>query len=156
MCGKCSVWPPRDRLRATFSENRATRLTPPASGLDLSKKFMLRRASRHHKRDANHKDVDEVLTSFGWTCIDTSGEGGGFPDMVIGLDGITDLVEVKDGEDADFTDDQIAFYRTWRGSKVVVIPSKQAAIAWAAKTRHNRRVASQQKQLTAIAEGSNK
>lgn len=98
--------------------------------------------ARRHKRDATHADIAEALKAFGWSVKDTSKFGEGFPDMVIGLNGITDLVEAKDGPNALWTPAQLEFMRTWRGSPVVRLDSKQHAIEWATRTRHERRRAS--------------
>ena len=94
-----------------------------------------------HHRDTTHKPIAEVLESFGWTVIDTSAIGPqvpGFPDMMIGLGGVTDLVQAKTGEDASFTPAEIEFAKNWRGRPIVNLVSTAAAIEWATRTRHER------------------
>ena len=54
----------------------------------------MRRAARV---DANHKEITSTLRQCGWTVHDTSGVGGGFPDLVVGKAGRLVLVEIKDG-----------------------------------------------------------
>jgi hypothetical protein len=101
--------------------------------------------SRKHKRDATHADIAEVLQAFGWKVEDTSAVAKfipGFPDMVIGLLGVTDMVEAKSGDAATFTPAQIEFRKHWKGAPIVNLASKQAAIEWATRTRHERRRAS--------------
>ena len=94
--------------------------------------------SRRHKRDADHGEIADVLEAFGWAVVDTSKFGEGFPDMVIGRHGITDLVEAKDGECAPWTKAQLEFLKTWRGSPVVRLNSKQHAVEWATRTIRER------------------
>jgi hypothetical protein len=106
--------------------------------------------SRKHKRDATHAEIAEALESFGWSVWDTSKFGNDFPDMVIGLGGVTDLVEAKSGERARFSEGQKEFAEKWRGAKVVNLPSKQAAIEWATRTRHERRRQNDAKALAAL------
>lgn len=48
--------------------------------------------------DANHAQVVQALRSCGWTVIDTSRLGGGFPDLVAARAGRIELIEVKDGK----------------------------------------------------------
>lgn len=102
---------------------------------------------RRHRRDATHADIAQVLVDFGFSVVDTSKQGGDFPDMVVGLGGVTDLIEAKSGDDARFSKGQKEFAEKWRGAKVVNLPSKQAAIEWATRTRHERRRASEPKLL---------
>jgi Holliday junction resolvase len=54
----------------------------------------MRRAARV---DANHAEITHALRQCGWTVHDTSGVGGGFPDLVVGKAGRLVLVEIKDG-----------------------------------------------------------
>jgi len=73
--------------------------------------------SKKHHRDLTHKPIAEVLQAFGWTVIDTSAVGPtvpGFPDMVIGQGGITDMVQAKTGNEP-LTTAEAKFHRTWRG-----------------------------------------
>ena len=54
----------------------------------------MRRAARV---DANHAEITHALRQCGWVVHDTSGVGGGFPDLVVGKAGRLVLVEIKDG-----------------------------------------------------------
>ena len=54
----------------------------------------MRRAARV---DANHAGITSTLRQCGWVVHDTSGVGGGFPDLVIAKAGRLVLVEIKDG-----------------------------------------------------------
>lgn len=101
--------------------------------------------SRKHKRDATHAEIAEVLESFGFSVLDTHEVGyiiPGYPDMQVGLCSVDNMVEAKSGDAATFTPAQIAFRKKWKGAPIVSLASKQAAIEWATRTRHERRRAS--------------
>lgn len=77
---------------------------------------MARRASRV---DANHAEIVAALRKIGASVADTSGVGGGFPDLVVGYRGRNLIVEVKDGSKPPskrkLTPDQVDFVAAWRG-----------------------------------------
>jgi Holliday junction resolvase len=54
----------------------------------------MRRAAR---TDRNHKDVVAALKACGWTVVDCSRLGDGFPDLLAARAGVLRLVEIKDG-----------------------------------------------------------
>jgi Holliday junction resolvase len=54
----------------------------------------MRRAAR---TDANHGEIRDALRRAGCLVVDTSGVGGGFPDLVAVRHGRVRFVEVKDG-----------------------------------------------------------
>jgi hypothetical protein len=97
--------------------------------------------SKKHHRDLTHKPIAEILEAFGWKVIDTSAVGPevpGFPDMVIGQGGITDMVQAKTGNEP-FTPAEATFHAEWRGRPIVVLRSTEEAITWARTERHARR-----------------
>lgn len=94
--------------------------------------------ARRHKRDATHAEIAETLEQFGWSVKDTSKLGDDFPDMVIGKDGVTDLVEAKSRK-GKLSDGQSDFAEKWRGRPVLVIKSRDEAVKWATKELHERR-----------------
>ena len=49
------------------------------------------------KVDLNHKEVVEKFRELGASVFDASGVGRGFPDIVVGYNGQTVLVEIKSG-----------------------------------------------------------
>ena len=71
--------------------------------------------------DLNHQEVVKTLRSLGATVFDASRMGQGFPDLVIGINGKTVLVEIKSGEEKKFTQAQLKFMENWQGSTVVRI-----------------------------------
>lgn len=76
----------------------------------------MRRASRV---DANHAEIVAALRKIGASVADTSGVGGGYPDLTVGYRGRNHLLEVKDGSKSPskrkLTPDQVDFVAGWRG-----------------------------------------
>jgi Holliday junction resolvase len=78
--------------------------------------------------DANHSEIVRTLRELGCSVFDSSRMAGGFPDLVIGVNRITCLVEIKSDDKAKFTPAQEAFMLNWHGSTVARIDSVDAAI----------------------------
>jgi len=78
--------------------------------------------------DANHSLIVKTLRDLGCSVFDTSRIAGGFPDLVVGKNSKTALVEIKSGEKAKFTAAQQAFILNWRGSIVCRIHDIEGAI----------------------------
>ena len=68
--------------------------------------------------DITHGLVVKTLRDLGCTVFDTSRVAGGFPDLVVGINGKTVLVEVKRDASAPYTQSQLAFMQKWQGSAV--------------------------------------
>ena len=84
----------------------------------------MRRAA---KIDANQNPIVRGLISiFGPDCVfDASRVGQGFPDIVVGIRGVTLLMEIKtDG--GTLTPSQIRFHRRWQGHRSVVRTLEEA------------------------------
>lgn len=83
----------------------------------------MRRAARV---DANHGVIRDAYRRLGCSAADTFRLGDGFPDLVVAMYGITDLVEVKDGDKIPskrkLTDDEILFHNNWN-AKIWIIES---------------------------------
>jgi hypothetical protein len=78
--------------------------------------------------DANHSEIVRTLKELGCSVFDSSRMAGGFPDLVIGVNKITCLVEIKSSDKAKYTPAQEAFMLNWKGSAVARIDSVDAAI----------------------------
>ena len=78
--------------------------------------------------DANHSLIVKTLRDLGCSVFDTSRIAGGFPDLVVGKNSKTALVEIKSGEKAKFTAAQQAFMLNWQGSTVARIHDVEGAI----------------------------
>ena len=76
------------------------------------------------KTDNNHKQIMAAFRSLGCSVHDTSRLGGGFPDLVVGINGVNILVEVKDGSlppsGRKLTEKEDEFFRKWKGKAVIV------------------------------------
>jgi hypothetical protein len=81
----------------------------------------MRRAAR---TDANHGEIVTTFRKMGFSVADTSRLGDGFPDCVIARNGLTALVEIKDGtkppSKRELTPDEIIFRDAWKGKYYIV------------------------------------
>jgi hypothetical protein len=78
--------------------------------------------------DANHSEIVKTFRDLGCSVFDTSRVAGGFPDILVGVNQRTALVEIKSSTKARFTPAQEAFMLNWQGSTVARIDSVEAAI----------------------------
>ena len=76
------------------------------------------------KVDDNQAEIVKAYRELGFSVVSAAAMGKGFPDLVVGIYGVTDLVEVKDGSKIPskrkLTPDQVAFFDDWKGSVRVV------------------------------------
>lgn len=83
------------------------------------------------RRDANHSEIVRVFESLGATVFDVSGVAGAL-DLVIGVSGIDQRVEIKDGaktlSEKKLTKAEVEVFQEWRGRKPVVVESVEDAI----------------------------
>ena len=72
-----------------------------------------------------------------------AGVAAGCPDLLVGIKGVTHLVEVKDGAKPPsrrtFTPDQRRWIERWHGAPVAVLTDEATAREWAEQHRENRR-----------------
>lgn len=89
----------------------------------------MRRAA---KIDANQPEIVEAARRMGCTVQPLHTVGGGVPDLLVGISGVNDLWEVKDGRkppsERRLTADQLLWHDGWRGH-VQVIDSVEKAVA---------------------------
>ena len=75
--------------------------------------------SKYARRvDANHSQIVKAFRDLGCSVFDTSRVAGGFPDIIVGKNGITVLVEIKADDKKKFTAAQDMFMLNWKGSAV--------------------------------------
>ena len=74
---------------------------------------------RARRIDANQRELIKVFERLGYSVVDTSAVGEGYPDLNVGKGGYTWLVEVK-SKVGTLTPDQIKFRASWRGNYVLV------------------------------------
>ena len=84
----------------------------------------LRRAA---KIDANQTAIVAALRKAGCTVQSLAAVGKGVPDLLVGYQGATYLMEVKDGKWS-LTPDQITWHGNWRGGALCVVDSIELAI----------------------------
>jgi Holliday junction resolvase len=87
---------------------------------------------RAAKVDANHVQVVEALRAAGATVQSLAGVGKGVPDLLVGHQGHTLLMEVKDGDKSPsqrkLTEDQLKWHGAWNGGTLAVVDGPEAAL----------------------------
>lgn len=81
---------------------------------------------RAARRDKSEPGIVKVFRDAGFSVEFLSGKG--LPDLAVGHDGVTSLVEVKSGDKAKLTPDQIEWHACWQGEPVQVCRSTEEAI----------------------------
>ena len=85
---------------------------------------------RAKRVDINQKAIVEHLRGMGASVFHLHEVGKGCPDLLVGINGMTYLVEVKKDAKASFTTQQVEFQGNWKGSQVIRINSVEEAIAF--------------------------
>lgn len=89
----------------------------------------MRRAA---KIDDNQKEIVQALRAVGATVQTLAAVGKGVPDLLVGHQGKTLLLEVKDGNKAPserrLTEDQLKWHGAWRGGPVAIVEDVEAAL----------------------------
>ena len=89
----------------------------------------MRRAA---KIDANQTQVVLALQAAGATVQSLAAVGQGVPDLLVGFQGKTLLMEVKDGQKPPsarrLTEDQLTWHGAWRGGPLAVVDVVDAAL----------------------------
>lgn len=89
----------------------------------------MRRAA---KVDANQEQVVQALRAAGATVQTLAAVGKGVPDLLVGYQGKTLLLEVKDGRrppsERRLTEDQLVWHGAWRGGPLAVVDGVDAAL----------------------------
>jgi len=88
------------------------------------------RIKRGHPRrkDANQNEIVDALEKFGCSVIDASAIGGGFPDLIVGINKKIYLMEVKNPDTrGKLNEKQKRFFASWRG-QVCVVKSVEEAL----------------------------
>ena len=78
--------------------------------------------------DTNHKEIVKALREAGATVVSLASMKHGCPDLMVGYQNETILMEVKKDKKAKFTPDQIEFMGKWRGGPISRVDSVEAAI----------------------------
>jgi hypothetical protein len=87
---------------------------------------------RAAKIDANHEAVVLALRTAGATVQSLASVGKGVPDLLVGYQGQTLLMEVKDGFKAPsarlLNKDQLRWHGNWKGGALAVVDGPDAAL----------------------------
>jgi Holliday junction resolvase len=78
--------------------------------------------------DTNHKEIVAALREVGATVVSLASMKHGCPDLLVGYQNETLLMEIKKDSKAKFTPDQLEFMAKWRGGAVSRVDSVDAAI----------------------------
>jgi hypothetical protein len=94
----------------------------------------LKRSARP-ARDGNHETITLAFRGCGASVVDLSAVGGGCPDLLIGLDGYSLLVEVKlpagpkgGMKGRKLKPAQIEFNAAWRGAPIHVVRTEEDVV----------------------------
>ncbi len=83
------------------------------------------------KRDANHNEIVDTFLGLGGTWQELTGIGGAL-DGLLGVAGIDQRVEIKDGDKVAskrrLTEDEERVFQEWRGRPPVVVETIEQAI----------------------------
>jgi Holliday junction resolvase len=98
---------------------------------------MRRRRPVGHK-DSCHDAVVKELRQVGCTVMETHALGDGAPDLVVGYQGVTALVELKNGaryhqtqrEKRERLSQQAEYLAAWRGGPAFVATSTEDVLRW--------------------------
>lgn len=87
---------------------------------------------RRARTDANQQAVIDVLRQVGASVHSLAAIGDGCPDLLVGYNGRTFLMEVKDGtkrmSDIRLTDDQVQWHRKWTGGSLSIVYGPEGAL----------------------------
>ena len=82
--------------------------------------------------DANQSEIVKALKDAGASVIDTSGAGGGVPDLIIGINGVTILMEIKNPKTSygrkGLNKNQERWVLKWQGGVFCMVDSVEAAL----------------------------
>ena len=82
--------------------------------------------------DANHEQVVSALRAAGASVQSLAGVGKGVPDLLVGFQGKTLLMEIKDGRktpsERRLTEDQIRWHGAWNGGPLAIVDGVDAAL----------------------------
>lgn len=85
------------------------------------------------KVDENQKEVVAAFRAAGATVLHLHTVGGGCPDLLVGYNGLSKLVEVKDGRKRPsarrLTPLEARFAQEWRGGSVALVECAEDALA---------------------------
>ena len=80
---------------------------------------------KYGRKDNNQTEIVEGLRARGFSVEITSNVADGFPDIVVGWNGRTYLMEIK-SKGGKLTPEQIKWHDAWQGHKSVIYSAEEA------------------------------
>jgi len=80
------------------------------------------------RTDKNQQEIINAMRKMGAIVMDLSKVGKGCPDLLVGINNKTALVEVKSSAKANYTPHQEKWLQAWKGGTVARIDSIDSAI----------------------------
>ena len=80
------------------------------------------------KTDKNQQEIMDAMRKMGASVTDLSKVGKGCPDLLVGINQKTAIVEIKSSSKAKYTSHQEKWLETWKGGTVARIDSIESAI----------------------------
>jgi Holliday junction resolvase len=78
--------------------------------------------------DSNHTEIVAALRQAGATVVSLAAMKHGIPDILVGYNGETILMEIKKDSKAKFTSDQLEFIGKWKGGAISRVDSVETAL----------------------------
>lgn len=95
------------------------------------------RYARH--TDANHRTIVNALRAMGATVEPIQGATAGIPDLLVGVFGLTELVEVKplvaETRRRELRASQVEWHERWKGRKPVTVRTVEDCMALVSRMR---------------------
>lgn len=88
--------------------------------------------------DANQRDIIAAFEKCGATVVHIHGAKAGVPDLLVGVQGINYLVEVKVPKTGKLSEGQQAWRDAWRGSKPFVLRDVDGVLAFFQLVRYEK------------------
>ena len=84
------------------------------------------------RKDANHNEIVDAMTKVGAYVIDMSHVGKGFPDLIVGFQSKTILMEIKNRKTSygrkGLNKNQLEWKEQWLGGPYCVVDSPESAL----------------------------
>ena len=84
------------------------------------------------RKDANHNEIVDAMTKVGAYVIDMSHVGKGFPDLIVGFQSKTILMEIKNRKTSygrkGLNKNQLEWKEQWLGGPYCIVDSPEAAL----------------------------
>ena len=85
------------------------------------------------RKDDNHKEIVEALTKAGAYVLDMSHVGRGFPDLIVGFQSKTFLMEIKNPKTSygrkGLNTNQLKWKESWTGGSYFVVDSIESGLS---------------------------